>query len=148
VRHPLRPCAGCARHVRANERRCPFCSAEGRVTESPIPRPSGLATSRAAVLFFGAAAVVGCGGTTTPASGTGPTDGAPADSAVDHGDAAIVDGPATTEAGGFDADEADVNVDGAADDGSDDAASVDAGPDHDAGTIPLYGNPPIDAGRG
>ena len=53
----LRPCTGCARHVRANVTACPFCDASLTIDEAApgLPR-EGL--GRAARMAFGGAAVV------------------------------------------------------------------------------------------
>lgn len=58
-------CPGCQRHVRVNETACPFCSAALEGVAAPL-RPL-LERSRAAVVFFSTAAMVGCGkDTATP----------------------------------------------------------------------------------
>ena len=71
----LRPCAHCARHVRANETRCPFCEGVLAIEERPLAVPR-TRLGRSARMAFGAAASISlaaCGGsdstTTTP-----PTD--------------------------------------------------------------------------
>jgi hypothetical protein len=56
----LVPCHGCARHIRASERSCPFCGIprEPVFTARPaLPRP----ISRAAVVLAGAVAATSCG---------------------------------------------------------------------------------------
>lgn len=61
----LRPCSGCARHVRANATACPFCDAALDIeTTPPALAPERL--GRAARMAFGGAAAVamtvaGCG---------------------------------------------------------------------------------------
>jgi len=61
----LRPCSGCARHVRANATACPFCNAALEMeTTAPALAPERL--GRAARMAFGGAAAVamtvaGCG---------------------------------------------------------------------------------------
>lgn len=61
----LLACTGCARHVRAEETVCPFC---GQSLEGLAPRPLAPLPelSRAAAVFIGAAAVVGCGKEAAP----------------------------------------------------------------------------------
>jgi hypothetical protein len=63
----LRPCPGCRRHVRIDERTCPFCTA-ALDAGAPPALPVGRLT-RAAVFSAGAAlaAGAGCGGKTAPA---------------------------------------------------------------------------------
>lgn len=52
-------CAACERHVRSDESACPFC---GGSLEGQQPRFLGTTpASRAAALFVGATALVGCG---------------------------------------------------------------------------------------
>jgi hypothetical protein len=61
----LRACPGCARHLRATERACPFCGQalhEGFGVCVPPPVP-GRALSRAALVFASAAAMSACGKT-------------------------------------------------------------------------------------
>jgi hypothetical protein len=52
-------CRHCERHIRPKEQECPFCSSPNSAKAAePLPfRP----TSRAAVLFFTAASLAGCG---------------------------------------------------------------------------------------
>jgi hypothetical protein len=54
-------CAGCARHVKSDERACPFCGHDltGIEPRPLAPLPSEL--TRAAALFLGATALTGCG---------------------------------------------------------------------------------------
>lgn len=54
----LRPCPSCARHVRISEATCPFCAVTLGVYEAPPVREPVRPTSRAALVFFGAAATV------------------------------------------------------------------------------------------
>ena len=65
----LLPCPSCARHVRASEDACPFCSAAlpAPLASQPMPRSPGTRLSRAALFAFGtsAAAIAACGGSTT-----------------------------------------------------------------------------------
>jgi hypothetical protein len=86
----LLACPSCARHIRVDETRCPFCDAacpEFRAaTPAPAPPPRGL--SRAGLVRFGAFATVGavsggmalggaltasCGDVRTPAAGSDAT---------------------------------------------------------------------------
>jgi hypothetical protein len=149
----LHPCPACARHIRGAERACPFCQAalpEGfgvcsgaRASRAAQGRPA----SRAALLFVGAAAAAGCGGSVD--ANTSGTDGGGRDAAQSDakggGDASDEDatpaqdsglpvmyGPAPIDSGP----PRDAGVDG-----GDDAA-----PDTGGG-VPLYGAPPFDAGR-
>ncbi len=61
----LRPCAGCARHVRADATECPFCTSSLEVDLAPPPVPRER-IGRAARMAFGTAAaavalgVTGC----------------------------------------------------------------------------------------
>src|SRR5262245_56280946 len=59
----LHRCPSCARHVRANERACPFCDAALPEDFGVCSGPGDLARplSRAALLFVSAAALAGCG---------------------------------------------------------------------------------------
>jgi hypothetical protein len=50
--HPLVPCPECARHVRASESRCPFCSAKLELGATPPPRLPAERLGRAGVLGF------------------------------------------------------------------------------------------------
>jgi hypothetical protein len=64
----LLPCVSCGRHVRAVESSCPFCDAPRTPASCEGPCGSAArATSRAAILFAGAAAVAGCMGAYGPA---------------------------------------------------------------------------------
>ncbi len=53
----MTPCNACARHVKAEDARCPFCSA--RVEHSRARHPSLTTTRDRAALLFGAAALAG-----------------------------------------------------------------------------------------
>lgn len=76
MRDPLRPCPGCARHVRAESLRCPFCETalSPEVTRAPVTLPHA---SRAVILatlaLGGCDTVVG----TAHAEGTEPVSMAP-----------------------------------------------------------------------
>jgi hypothetical protein len=85
----LRPCEACARHVRADETRCPFCEAELGEAPAAPGSPAGR-LGRAALMAVGvtlgvgvAAATVtsisGCGGKPDPNHakpyGAPPADG-------------------------------------------------------------------------
>lgn len=142
----LVPCAGCARHVRASERDCPFCGAALAPTVSsprgPMPR-----VGRAARFAFGAAVV-----TTLTVTGCGeshegdPDAGAPMDAGHDAG---LTSEPAEAPDSGHDAgltSEPGVVPDaGVRDAGMDGGSGMDAGEEEDAGGIvPPYGAPPAD----
>ena len=64
----LTPCTGCARHVRASEQSCPFCSLERRnvvaVERALPPMPKDPLLTRAALAFVGVTALAACGKTT------------------------------------------------------------------------------------
>lgn len=119
----LPQCPSCLRHVHAHEPHCPFCG--GDVPARSSRKPPGRRLSRAGILAFGAAAMIGCG------ASTGPT----------------VDGGGETDAGmaSMDAGARDAGFDGGTDAGFD--GGTDAGPDageFDAGEIALpYGAPPM-----
>jgi len=76
----LRPCAHCARHVRSNETRCPFCEGALALDERPVTVPRKR-LGRSARMAFGAAASISlaaCGGSDsttpeTPADAKGDT---------------------------------------------------------------------------
>jgi hypothetical protein len=122
-------CPGCARHVRASEPACPFCSAalpEGLRESVPREGPS-VRLSRAALVAFGVGsltvAAAGCSSNTTT------------NTVIPYGVPPHVD--AASE--------------------QDDAGAKDTGPRHDAGRqdvnvavpygVPVYGAPPpVDAG--
>jgi hypothetical protein len=53
-------CPGCARHIRGDERACPFCNVAVPPCTCRSTETGERALSRAAVLFLGAAAVAGC----------------------------------------------------------------------------------------
>ena len=55
---PLQLCPSCARHVRENETRCPFCDAS--ISFAPLARGAAPRLSRAAQMAFVAAVMVGC----------------------------------------------------------------------------------------
>jgi hypothetical protein len=69
----LRPCPRCRRHVRIDERACPFCAAALAPGAPPV-LPVGRLT-RAAVFSAGAAlAGAACGGKSAPAQEPDPID--------------------------------------------------------------------------
>lgn len=115
----LSPCPDCARHVRVDERACPFCGA-GVALEPPPLRVPSRRLGRAALFAF-RAAVIGAGGVATAACGasTGLED------PIGRQDAAT---PSPSPSPGRDA-----------------SAPPDAGGQVDAGTdggvIALYGGP-------
>jgi hypothetical protein len=84
VYKPLSPCPGCARHVLASERACPFCHAAMPEDFSSRVRPEApRRLSRAAVIALGTSlALAGCGDTVT-ASDAAPTTDASVDASRD-----------------------------------------------------------------
>jgi hypothetical protein len=123
----LVPCASCSRHVRLTEAVCPFCGAEcsQHVEPPPSPSPPTAATrplSRAALLFMGAAATVGC--TPAPVAVYGP---APVDERPDSGTSVTPTPPPTTDGG---------------------SSSTNPSPRPQPNPVALYGVPPIDEGEG
>lgn len=140
----LLPCPGCARHVRAGERECPFCGGAIEVAGAPAVRRPTTRLGRAATFAFGAAVA-----TTLSVAGCGD-DGTGGD--VDSGAAADSGGGADVDSGssGDDAGGAMADAGGDAGGSGDDAgAAVDAGGpmEDDAGGVgPLYGAVPVDAG--
>lgn len=121
---PLLPCPGCARHVRALEPICPFCSERLPASvRGPVPRWPLARLGRAATFAFGVATastvtLSGCG------DDSGPADAGSADAAGgDAGPAPLDAGPAPEDGGG----------------------PVDAGTDA-GNAVPPYGTPPEDAG--
>jgi hypothetical protein len=77
----LRPCPACHRHVRIDERTCPFCTAALTAGVPPV-LPVGRLT-RAAV-FTAGAALAGCGGKTAPAQDPIDNTAAAIDAGVDE----------------------------------------------------------------
>ncbi len=74
----LVPCAACARHVKADESRCPFCDAA--LTAPTARAMTALPRSRAALMFgavFGAASLAGAIGVGCNASPPAPAYGGP-----------------------------------------------------------------------
>ena len=69
----LLACPGCERHVRSTESECPFCdrALEGALPRALAPMPE---LSRAAAVFIGAAALVGCGKEPAPPEPKPPPD--------------------------------------------------------------------------
>lgn len=128
----LIPCPACARHVRAGEADCPFCSANLPETLPPVVGKPNQRLGRAALFAFGAAAagvvaVTGCGDDTIGSLyGAPPTDSGMADV-----------GP-IPDAGTDAAEDASSDAGDAASDASADAS--------DGGPAPMYGAPPADGG--
>lgn len=133
----LAACPSCARHVRTDEGRCPFCAAA--LPESfrgtPVVEAPSMRLSRAALYAVGVGALSlsaaqGCG--SVPAYGAPPSDaGLREDAAArDTGTGGREDG--ASEAASF------------PDASSPDASSQDGAPDAviDVGGAPLYGAPP------
>jgi len=72
----LLPCPACDRHVRIIESFCPFCGATLPLSYQGVgaARVPTRRLGRAAIVAFGAAALIGCGGDDAPAdTGTGDT---------------------------------------------------------------------------
>ena len=63
-------CAGCTRHIRNAERRCPFCGSEREATAEPAALDGTLRLSRAALMVGTALALGAC--TSTAAAYGGP----------------------------------------------------------------------------
>jgi hypothetical protein len=148
----LAACPSCARHVRVDERRCPFCAAglpasfgQAPVVAAPAGRLSRAALYAVSMGALSLSAAQACGGSPSHES---KVDGGPADAGEDvvgipaygipPGDAGIPehsdeDG-AATDAG------ADAYDDGSSQDASpqDGAADVNL---HEVG-VPIYGAPP------
>jgi hypothetical protein len=144
----LHPCGACARHIRTDEAACPFCGAPVPEGFGPAARPKfSPPVSRAALLFVGAAAATGCGGST---SGSPPGDSGSADVTQDVAQDAPTDSSTPISEAGDDA----------ADTGQPVALYgpgpvPDAGPPPDSSTedtggpVVLYGPAPIpDSGDG
>jgi hypothetical protein len=135
---PLVPCPACARHVRAVEAQCPFCShaLPRDLAAHAVPGTTQRLSRAAAVLFGTSLALAGCGGAVTPAE-----DLAPADAVADDGGPAPLYGlPPPSDAAPQDA--------APRDDGGPVAAygapaPVDAGPDDNGGGSADYGAPPV-----
>ncbi len=70
---PLRPCSSCARHVRATETTCPFCTSALTACADTSEPTTTARLSRAAIVLAGAAALAGCG----KESGIAPVYGGP-----------------------------------------------------------------------
>ena len=169
---PMSPCPGCARHVRVDDGRCPFCGAGFTALPSRnVPKGAGR-LSRAASLTLAATLATACGSTVTGTQNgadaqtdamdvTDANDGAP----DDRGNAQDVygappDRPVATDAGPPDDDGGTQAEYGAPpkdagppdDDGSVEAdygapPPRDAGPDDDGSSVDLYGAPPpLDGG--
>jgi hypothetical protein len=140
----LHPCPACARHIRAFESVCPFCSAAmpegfGSVPKAKIAAPR----SRAAILFMGATAVSACGGSTLTTAGT---DAGSADATEDTMAVAAY-GPAIIDSGIQDAGE-DMTAVAAYGPAIIDSGAKDATEDQDSGFLVLYGPAPVDSGEG
>jgi len=75
--HVLIPCTSCARHVRATEPSCPFCSCS--LPEDPlgraVPGPPRRLTRAAAWVFGASLAVASCAGEVTTGQSSGATSG-------------------------------------------------------------------------
>ncbi|MEO8875485.1 MAG: hypothetical protein ABI461_07860 [Polyangiaceae bacterium] len=126
----LVPCPGCARHVRASESACPFCSADlpNDLASRAVPAATRR-MSRGAVFTFAATVVVGsvvaCGG----------------DIVVDQGGGQTMYGLANIEdSGAYDSGQPMPPYG---------IAYVDSGEDDGGGILPMYGAAyPDDAGDG
>ncbi len=124
--NPLVPCPGCARHVRAAERACPFCAAAlpTNLAAGAVPNTTARMKRAAVFTFATSLAIAGCGSTTTSNDAS-----VTADTGADTGPSTD-NGPSTDA--GFDSG---VFVD----------AGTDTGPDDDGGIVAAYGLP-ADAG--
>jgi hypothetical protein len=152
----LIPCPGCARHVRASELACPFCT--GALPESlratlPARRPPVGRLTRAALYTFSATSLTlaaACGSTTETGSADGSTVDAPGNrdsESVPEGAALYGLAPDTgiKDAGPDTASDAPEDV-APADSGNDTSSPPrDASHDGDSGGVALYGTPPFDA---
>jgi hypothetical protein len=148
---PLIPCPGCARHVLASERACPFCAAAMPADFSARVRPELKGRmSRSAMAALGAALTLSaCSSTVAGGDGSAPVDAPTADAAPDQPrtDAPAPDAPAPDARA--DASPADVvNDEGGAIPAYGISPSKDGGPDDDGGPVAEYGGPPpMDAGN-
>ncbi|HJL18669.1 MAG TPA: hypothetical protein RMH99_23610 [Sandaracinaceae bacterium LLY-WYZ-13_1] len=120
----LAPCPACDRHLRIDERACPFCGAGVVLAPAPTRRPGRL--GRAAYFAF-RAAVVGAGGVTAAACGSATGLEDPSWTADGATPAAGDAGEPTDDAGPH----------------RRDAGAVDAGTD--GAVIALYGGGPMPA---
>lgn len=137
----LIPCPDCARHVRATEVACPFCSAALPVTQAARawPRSTGTRLSRAALFALGAsaAAVAACGGET---NGDATDGGVVADASQDRM-APVYGAPPHDRDSGDPLPKKDAGSEEAGD--ASDAAAEDAAADAEGGPPkPPYGAPP------
>lgn len=117
----LIPCAGCQRHVRANEEACPFCGAA--VATVPAHRLPSTRLGRAATFAFGAALAA--------ATSTGCTE---SHEPVNDG------GGLEPDAG----DDASITDDGSLPFEDSGVAPPYGAPPDDGGIAPVYGGPPDD----
>jgi hypothetical protein len=139
----LHPCPSCAQHLRATETVCPFCAAALPSGFGVCAQPNaarGRPVSRAALLFVGATAAAGCGGTTQES--TFAADGGSHDAAMDSagdedtGLPVALYGPGPIQDGGFP--RPDASQDAAKD------APSESG--DEGGGVILYGPAPFDGG--
>lgn len=77
----LRACQSCARHVRATETDCPFCS-EALPAAGPAPRAPRQRLSRAKVLAFGVAVATSVAVGGSDGDGGGDSDAGPPDAGL------------------------------------------------------------------
>jgi hypothetical protein len=142
----LAPCPGCGRHVRLDERACPFCGvAIAALAAAPTTTRR---LTRAAAFAFSAslstAALLGCGGTADsgiPATDSG-SGGGGADTGTTGKDATPdIGSPGPMYGAAF----VDAGTDGAKD------AAADGSKDDGGGMVlygaPPYGIPPMDSGK-
>jgi hypothetical protein len=138
----LRPCTGCARHIRVSEAACPFCGVEpsAALRASPAPvAPRGRLT-RAAIFALGAStAAVGTG------CGAQASDTSHVEDSGTSADASGFDAQGGALYGGFPIGE---DAGPAMDDAAYGAPPFDAGSQFDAQGGALYGGPgiPLDGG--
>ena len=84
----LVPCAACARHMKAEEARCPFCDAAVIAVAAPAPMADAhvFTRSRAALMFGAATLATAIGASCTPA----PAYGGPPPSDTGHTTVTVV----------------------------------------------------------
>lgn len=139
---PLSPCPGCARHVRVDDGRCPFCGAAFTALASRVVPKGAGRLSRAASLTLAATLATACGSTVT-----GTQNQSDAADVVDANDGAPDDNGNLGDVYGTPPDRPVVTDAGPPTDDGGIAALYgdpppDAGPDDDGGTQAEYGGPP------
>lgn len=132
--HAFEPCPDCARHVRVDERACPFCGVAVTLRARPVRRPPRR-LGRAAMFAVRTAILGAAGATGACGSATGLED------PIHRSDAAAADagrrpdaGPVVSDAGAEDAGGA-IAMYGTP------PPPMDGGPSDAGGEIALYGGP-------